>query len=754
MPTVPRVTPTVAPRPVDTPFQSSAAATEEAFGGGQARALGALGQTLGQTADLAAQIATQDEIDANERDTKERDVAYAAQEREILFGREEIPGGADEAAGTPDVRVEAQQVPGYFALQGKAAIDAHGSVVEQLTDLREQLAQGSRTQVAREMFLDVTGRRLANTQDAMGRHVMKARLVANEAVSAARTNEAVDRAIAERTNPEALAQSRAIIVQEARSLGEQNGLPEEAVESRIQEGVTVMHRGVIDGFLAVKDVLAAKEYFAAHKDDIDGRVHPEIERALATASNTNLTSLARQVRNAVTVLDFEGQPAGLPALVSAVSAIAATGNERAIGLNETLSNAIVHQAAVSKFNMLPMNVQASELVRLERKARSGIEVTAGEVEGIEKLRKNFARNDLEIREGRGLELAERHRIVQQLPEINMNAPDPQSLAVLKDQAQIASAHYGRFIAPLSDRQIKQVTGVLIGEPIDGSTAPTPNARIQVMRNLAKGLGEDGMDQIAQKAVEERPDIAMAMALATRRPATSRRIILGGQAFKDSKGQIKLTNAVRNAAITSVLGDVATRGNEDLLPPIVAAANSLYALETVNTGDFEEDQDRYELALVEASGGVVTHNGQTIIAPRAGMTQSSFDDAWENVREADLELFGNGIPVLRDGTKLDMDAIQQRGVFSSGPPMVLVSTGFGSYILFQEGTGSVKTDTGETYEFYMDRYLDSGRHMPTPTGQIETPKPTGIRSLGEVSTTTTKSVFKELLERKQQLEQNQ
>lgn len=248
MPTVPQtqtVFPTVQPQ-----FQSPRGVTPDAFGAAVGRGAEALGQGLEEEAE-------KDRF----RKAKELEAEFRKRKREVLYG-------------TPDS-------PGFYGLQGQAALDANPAARERVQEIREAMLQDIDDPVVRDELFGPTSADLMEQEFlSMDKTVLRARQVATETVEQARMNEAIQDAVVSGGDPDMIAQGEAIINSSIASLQALNGWDAETAQSRREEAQTLLYRNTIVALLQTNQTTAAKEFFEQHKAKMDAPIAAEVESML------------------------------------------------------------------------------------------------------------------------------------------------------------------------------------------------------------------------------------------------------------------------------------------------------------------------------------------------------------------------------------------------------------------------------------------------------------------------------------------
>jgi hypothetical protein len=246
-------------RPASIPYQNASGATADAFGAAQGRAAVEGAGKIMSLGDRMAANAIKIQDEDNERETKRLDVELSQAVRALTVGDDKTPG--------------------FYSARGEAAVAAHKDAEKAITEARRKLLESTKNARVREMFGSLSAARVERELGGLASHVAKERRVANDAISEARINEASDDAGAHWNNSKVIGQSSAIARQEVADMAARNGWNPVVTASKMQEAQTVLHRRVIESAL-VHDPGAAKAYFDQNKDKIDGRVHPELEKAL------------------------------------------------------------------------------------------------------------------------------------------------------------------------------------------------------------------------------------------------------------------------------------------------------------------------------------------------------------------------------------------------------------------------------------------------------------------------------------------
>ena len=241
------------------PYQRSIATVED-FGGAAARGMIEGGQKIAGLGDALGKRVMAQQVEDNEREAKALDVEFAKQVREIGYG-------------------DGNEKQGFYSARGEDAVKGRETAESALDEARRKVLEGAKNDRVRAMFGDISAKRVETEKGQFARHYETQRRAAGDATSEARIAEAADDAGAAWNNPQVTARSIGIVRGEVQDMGARNGWSPEVINSKMQEAQTVLHRKIIDSAL-VQDPAAAKAYYDANKDKIDGRVRADIEKGL------------------------------------------------------------------------------------------------------------------------------------------------------------------------------------------------------------------------------------------------------------------------------------------------------------------------------------------------------------------------------------------------------------------------------------------------------------------------------------------
>lgn len=261
MATVPRLSPGVENRPAPLVFQSSAGATAENFGAGNAIALQRAGQSLAQAGDVMGRLALQQQQDDNEREAKNLDVAFAERLRGLTLG------DGSEAN------------PGLYGQRGENALKAAPATQKAIEDARRELLGSTKNTRVQEMFGEISARRQEQEFGQISRFIGRERETANDATSEARMTSAAADAAADWSNPDVLARSTAVITGEISSLANRKGWAPEVTTLQLQTARTKMVTGMVQAAVRT-DPEAAERIYNENRSTMLGTARSGIEQML------------------------------------------------------------------------------------------------------------------------------------------------------------------------------------------------------------------------------------------------------------------------------------------------------------------------------------------------------------------------------------------------------------------------------------------------------------------------------------------
>lgn len=290
---------------------------------------------------------------------------------------------------------------------------------------------------------------------------------------------------------------------------------------------------------------------------------------------------------------------------------------------------------------LPNDARHSLIEEYKRRAASG-QMNPGDSD----ILKGLTRRDDIINKG----LAENPiaTTVTNLPGLRTPAPldltSPQSLAAgLQMRAQIAQRAADNWkIAPpsaLDKADLHQVQAAL--------DTPDPAVKGAIFQAIAT-LPEQVRNATLAKIGEKRPDfMVQAAAGSMMRDASevAQSILRGQQAIKADKGFLPTGRGEAApfaqelekrlpAAAFSLAGRTTDNGPFEVARGMVKARYADLSAQAADTSG-KTNNERLQQAVEDVTGGILSHNGSTLIAPARGMKQGQFDGVLDGINENDM-----------------------------------------------------------------------------------------------------------------------
>lgn len=172
-----------------------------------------------------------------------------------------------------------------------------------------------------------------SSADALMRHERVQSNVAMAESAQARVGSAINMAVGDPTNQERLANSRREIVEAVNITGALAGMPEEAKAAKLQEMLSLMHRGVVMQ-LADTDPDAAKAYYYGNKKEMTASVALDLEKVVERSGRLQKAQTAAD--------DIMGRGMSLPDAMSYIEKTYSGEDEVAI------KNEVSHRWTVQK----------------------------------------------------------------------------------------------------------------------------------------------------------------------------------------------------------------------------------------------------------------------------------------------------------------------------------------------------------------------------------------------------------------------
>lgn len=268
MPQVPRYTPQEQLRPLPTPRVDA-----EAFGSGVGRAVEQAGNRLMSVGDSLGNTALKLYEQVDQTAAKEAYAKLLEQMREKLYGEN-----------------------GFFAKQGKNAVDLYRDGDEALRDIYDTISGELKSERQKKYFHDMSFQKLETARDQLSRHEAEQLRVYEREVTAALITQSANDAIANYTDMVAFNDSVAEGLEQITIAAATLGLPEEAIELKKEEYLSGIHVNVIQQILASDDGKGARAWYEGHKDEIRGSVRDEIEKSI---KNVEMTVWAQEQTDSI-----------------------------------------------------------------------------------------------------------------------------------------------------------------------------------------------------------------------------------------------------------------------------------------------------------------------------------------------------------------------------------------------------------------------------------------------------------------------
>ena len=677
----------------DPRFGAPVAGAAQAMGGLTGQAMQRFAQTGVAAGGAMMDIATQIQIETNERAAKAADLEYSKRVREMMFGD-----------GTTEN-------PGFYGLQGQNAVDAFGETQASLASIRDEVASTIKSKRARQMFSDASAVRLDQEIQRATIHSFKAGKNANEDASVARVNEFRDDAVARFTDPKAVKQSKDLGVAEVANFWQDQGALDETVDTKVGEFTTEFHTSIVKRHLAGGDYLAAQAYFDQNIDEIDGRSHASILEDIARETTSSSAGLKREMREHITALNMGTQAQGLLELQAMVDATPVGMNDAFDNLRQDLLDAITDQPIVGAQMKLPPGEVGDFLVTFRARMSStdpAIRPRIDELRQFEKIRKAHAAQSKMFDDGNGLAVAAQNGLIDPLQPLNFN--DPDSIAVRVQAADTASDIYQITIPPFLDNEVDGLIDAITGE--GEATPPAVDEVVAILNNVQQGLGEDAAAFMVRDIInKDQPAIALALQTVQERPGLAADMIKG-QRFLNENKEFAPKFTDKQAGAAAAFGNLFTKDTLAARGDIMAAADGLYALRAAEAGEIAFNATLYEDAIKDVIGGTVDHNGRVVIPPFPAMEQDEFDTLMASVQNITLMDENGELPKFTNGEDFTVDMLQSSIWRDEGQ---LVSTSMdGTYNILIPGVGYVMNgDQSAPYELNLRDVMDGQAGLDVP-----------------------------------------
>ena len=647
------------------------------------------GAAASQRAALGAQQAAAGIVDAaqrlnayyvrdSERDAKQLSIERAKRVREIYRGNDDGPG--------------------YFSLRGQEAIDSREATVKKIEEINNELSEQAKNPLAKRMFDQETGIRTNEEFGRMATHYYAQEAVATSDASEARKGQFISEAADSYREPGIIKRSIKSIHAEIESTAEVLGKPPDMVAREKTEATTAVHKAVFEQFLGDQDIEAARDYYEENEESIQAEMRPIMKKALRRGDSARLTEARARVAEAKSVLEVGANPAGLAKLRVD---LAGYDGPQARALEADLLEAVNTKEVVKDFNGKTLAEQASIMNGLTQ-YKNTQELTGSDVRLYDRIQKSLAYKKDQFKQGRALTWGFQNGLIEEVPAIDFANPDPNVFRTRMRQV-VMMQDQGPGVTPLSDNEVSTLAEHLTGEGEGQGTSLDES--VGLMAAVVDGAGHQGASMIAERLADKKPEIAAAMSMASERPLVSRKILQGGRLRREKGNAIAFLDRDNRVDVArGVLDNLTIPGfTNEMESIILSAADAIYANDFA--GD-SADEDLMEKAILEVTGGLVTHNGRTNLPPVPNMDQDEFEDLIGSMVVFDLLDYGNGTPMIGGEIFTTVD-LESNGFFGRGVENQLVSIGNGAYSIYQEGNGWIKTDQGDVYILELGDYHRDG-----------------------------------------------
>lgn len=259
MPKVPVYGPNrVSQAPLNTPYQTTRGLSSAAFGAGIGQSLQEFGGGLQRVSDLIATRELQIAREDNEARARELDAQAASRIREIMNNPES----------------------GFLVSRGRNTLDSYTDTVKRINDVEQELSSQITNPEQAAMFRRYWLSRRERTLGAVDSHTARERVSWLNDVDETTIREAIDDALANRTNPVEIAKSLTQIDRTVDLQAARNGWSAEVAKSKKEQVRSALHKGVVDAFQSSGQYLTARQYYEALKEDIDPSVRAGLEKSL------------------------------------------------------------------------------------------------------------------------------------------------------------------------------------------------------------------------------------------------------------------------------------------------------------------------------------------------------------------------------------------------------------------------------------------------------------------------------------------
>lgn len=452
--------------------------------------------------------------------------------------------------------------------------------------------------------------------------------------------------------------------------------PEEA-NSRLQDHKFRLVRGMISGeaIKMAKDGKAANvpafldEFQRTSSEMTDdyqrnliaefarGEVATELARAKAEASAVQ-EAAKKQVKD-FTEVSWKGENYALDD-AQMLRIAEASGDAALVADAKAAASA---RATMREFSVLSPQEQASALTEIE----SGDGHTGDTLKLKEKLEGIYKETQSALDSKDTLQLAQRRGLITVDP---LDFSNPATLTKRASDIAKVDQQMGVASNPLLPAEKEQLIKSFDGLDSDG--------KILLYGTLKQSMTEDVALRAMRQLGQDRPAMALSMAMSDEAPEVARTILMGDLALQADEnvlaGETDLPGMFNENIGNAIQGD-------DTLRNAVFHSAKAYYAQQKSRGQATTFDD----AITAVTGGIAEYNGHKTIVPKRGMTGDGFEDLIDGLDDADMsQAVGGHKIVALDGKPVSAELVHSRGIFEW--------VGGGSYIL-KINIGN--TSTGKT-----------------------------------------------------------
>jgi len=285
----------------------------------------------------------------------------------------------------------------------------------------------------------------------------------------------------------------------------------------------------------------------------------------------------------------------------------------------------------------------------------------------------------------GYSYAVRQGVVDHVPvnlgEVLLN---PASMQPRMDQADVASAHYGVAVSPLSAEEAEALGGA-ISRQTDSEQAATAKRMVQAL-----GPGRAGA--IFRQIQVKDPTFAAAGMLSAAGARTNMKrdpaelILRGRRLIEGKQVQMPPDQQARNAFNAAVGSAISTNSGRETAYRSAAQVYATLMHEDGKVDRKELDADTFRRAIRLVTGEIVDFGDYQVLPPRYGVSASQARDMLKSIKPQNVKAWG-GVQGMTD----DMAA-----AYINDDETALESVGLGRYRV-KSGTGYLKRLDGKPFE---------------------------------------------------------